>query len=259
MTMARWLVELYEYKVADLAAGREPAGGRRSLHEIEGELRSVSLEPQLLRRFLELRGRGRELTGGAPGGSPEAAVLAQALRDAPLAGTLLSPDGDYLLLRAAQRTAAALRGRPSGELPPGRYSAAGHTARVNVAFKAAAALPGWVAQRGEDTVRAALETALLQLGGAPVLAGQLLAGLGMPLPPVAYLRPGRQPMQLRLYHHRLLLWRVDTATVTVSQLGQPSGQLHSLGCYPLRDGVAALAVRPNLVGALYVPHLTAPL
>lgn len=259
MTMARWLVELYEYKVADLAAGREPPGGRRSLHEIEGELRALALEPQLLRRFLELRARARELSGTAPGGSPEAAVLAQSLRHAPLAGTLLSPDGDYLLLRAVHLAAATLRGREGGELPPGRYSAAGHAARVGLAFKAAAALPGWAAQRGEDPVRAALESALSRLGGAPVLAAQLLAGLRAPPPPVAYLRPGRQPMQLRLYHHRLLLWRVDTATVTLSQLGQPSGQVHSLGCYPLRDGVAALAVRPGLVGALYVPHLVTPL
>ena len=44
------LVELFEYKVADLQAGRDPRGGRRGLNELRQRLLSAPLDSMLLRR-----------------------------------------------------------------------------------------------------------------------------------------------------------------------------------------------------------------
>jgi hypothetical protein len=50
---AQWaeLVELYEYKVGDLLAGRTPRGGKRSLGDLRDLLLSAPLEGALLRHF----------------------------------------------------------------------------------------------------------------------------------------------------------------------------------------------------------------
>lgn len=45
------LIELYEYKVADLLAGNEPRGGRRSLVALRDVLLSADIESTLMRRF----------------------------------------------------------------------------------------------------------------------------------------------------------------------------------------------------------------
>ena len=45
------LVELYEYKVGDLLAGRNPKGGKRSLGDLRSVLTDAPLEGALLRRF----------------------------------------------------------------------------------------------------------------------------------------------------------------------------------------------------------------
>ncbi|MFC4454657.1 hypothetical protein [Deinococcus sonorensis] len=45
------LVELYEYKVRDLIAGRTPRGGRRSLGDLRDLLQAAPLDAALLRRF----------------------------------------------------------------------------------------------------------------------------------------------------------------------------------------------------------------
>jgi hypothetical protein len=45
------LVELYEYKVGDLLAGRSPRGGKRSLGDLRDLLMNAPLEGALLRRF----------------------------------------------------------------------------------------------------------------------------------------------------------------------------------------------------------------
>lgn len=46
------LIELYEYKVADVLSGRDPRGGRRSVSELRDALLGASLDSALLRRFM---------------------------------------------------------------------------------------------------------------------------------------------------------------------------------------------------------------
>ncbi len=46
------LIELYEYKVADVLSGRDPRGGRRSVIELRDALLGASLDSTLLRRFM---------------------------------------------------------------------------------------------------------------------------------------------------------------------------------------------------------------
>ncbi|GHF57328.1 hypothetical protein HNQ07_003772 [Deinococcus metalli] len=53
MTFWPELVELFEYKVADLVAGRVPRGGRRSLLNLRSDLLTAELEPPLQRRLIE--------------------------------------------------------------------------------------------------------------------------------------------------------------------------------------------------------------
>ncbi|AWN22621.1 hypothetical protein DKM44_04730 [Deinococcus irradiatisoli] len=50
MTRDAELVELFEYKVADIQAGRDPKGGRRSLAELREYLRGAALDPAMSRR-----------------------------------------------------------------------------------------------------------------------------------------------------------------------------------------------------------------
>ncbi|WP_207795317.1 hypothetical protein [Deinococcus koreensis] len=45
------LVELFEYKVADVLEGRQPRGGKRSLADLRSELLAAPLEPPLQRRL----------------------------------------------------------------------------------------------------------------------------------------------------------------------------------------------------------------
>ncbi len=44
------LVELFEYKVADIQAGRDPKGGKRALAELREYLRGAALDPAMVRR-----------------------------------------------------------------------------------------------------------------------------------------------------------------------------------------------------------------
>ncbi|MFC4637114.1 hypothetical protein [Deinococcus hohokamensis] len=90
--MTHWteLVELYEYKVADLLEGRSPRGGRRSLGALRDDLLSAPLDAGLLRRMMEADRRYRAF----------------------LKGNVISPLSDAPV-RAAVR--AAVRGRWSGE------------------------------------------------------------------------------------------------------------------------------------------------
>ncbi|MEW6421463.1 MAG: hypothetical protein AB1511_07025 [Deinococcota bacterium] len=53
MTYWAELVELYEYKVADVLAGRVPRGGRRSLADLRDTLLAAPLEPALYRRLIQ--------------------------------------------------------------------------------------------------------------------------------------------------------------------------------------------------------------
>ena len=47
-----WLLELYEYQVSDLLAGREPRGGERNLRELRGRLRQFEWPAPLRRRLI---------------------------------------------------------------------------------------------------------------------------------------------------------------------------------------------------------------
>ncbi|WP_102126708.1 hypothetical protein [Deinococcus planocerae] len=83
------LVELYEYRVADVLAGRTPRGGRRALAELRDTLLGAPLEPALHRRLLKsdreyragLDPRRVERAGAEPGSSP--AWSAPAAGDSP--------------------------------------------------------------------------------------------------------------------------------------------------------------------------------
>lgn len=55
------LIELYEYKVADLARGHEPLGGRRGVLELREQLFQASLSPALTRRFSKVDRHFKEL------------------------------------------------------------------------------------------------------------------------------------------------------------------------------------------------------
>ncbi|UTA49714.1 hypothetical protein MSS93_07325 [Deinococcus radiodurans] len=48
-----WLLELFEYQVGDLLAGREPRGGERSVRELRGHLRQSACPPPLRRRLIQ--------------------------------------------------------------------------------------------------------------------------------------------------------------------------------------------------------------
>ncbi|WP_043816525.1 hypothetical protein [Deinococcus maricopensis] len=62
--MDHWaeLVELFEYKVADLLADRLPRGGRRSVGELRDLLIGAPLDSALLRRFLQTDRQWRQYT-----------------------------------------------------------------------------------------------------------------------------------------------------------------------------------------------------
>ncbi|WP_157448879.1 hypothetical protein [Deinococcus peraridilitoris] len=66
------MVELYEYKVADVVAGRDPRGGRRSLVALRDALLYGSLDSALQRRFRHADRLWRDYTVVAP---PDAALL----------------------------------------------------------------------------------------------------------------------------------------------------------------------------------------
>lgn len=89
--MTHWaeLVELYEYKVADVLAGRVPRGGRRSLADLHEVLLAASLEPALYHRLLAGERQYRAHTRGG-GGTPETEPPRPAA-PAPLAPTALRP------------------------------------------------------------------------------------------------------------------------------------------------------------------------
>ncbi|HEX2863782.1 MAG TPA: hypothetical protein VHN99_04385 [Deinococcales bacterium] len=75
------LVELFEYKVNDLQAGRDPIGGRRSVRELRGFLAAAPLIGHLLRRFRTADRRYRDLDANAP--EPVAAPVMAAPAAAP--------------------------------------------------------------------------------------------------------------------------------------------------------------------------------
>lgn len=54
------LIELYEYKVADVVAGRNPRGGRHALNDLRRELLTLDLEPLLMRRLVQSDRQYRE-------------------------------------------------------------------------------------------------------------------------------------------------------------------------------------------------------
>nr|WP_246580347.1 hypothetical protein [Deinococcus aestuarii] len=118
---------MYEYRVADVLAGRVPRGGRRALSELRDLLLGAGLEPALQRRLLESDRRYRTRRGedgpaavrpeGRPGGPPAPAWSAPAAGDSP--ETRAWEELRRLAWHADLRVRAAGRTRPLwGE--PGR-------------------------------------------------------------------------------------------------------------------------------------------
>ena len=60
------LVELYEYKVADLIAGREPLGGKQSVKILRDSISKLTLSSQQLRRYRETDRKLREKSAASP-------------------------------------------------------------------------------------------------------------------------------------------------------------------------------------------------
>ncbi len=58
------LVELYEYRIADVLAGRTPRGGKRSLIDLRELLLPAPLDPALYRRFTEVDRHYRQNASG---------------------------------------------------------------------------------------------------------------------------------------------------------------------------------------------------
>lgn len=73
------LVELYEYKVADVLSEREPRGGKRSLRDLRSSLMSAPLSGQILKRFRVADRALRELTHGPSEITNNATLTSQSL------------------------------------------------------------------------------------------------------------------------------------------------------------------------------------
>ncbi len=73
------LVELYEYKVADMLSEREPRGGKRSLRDLRSSLMTAPLSGQILKRFRVADRALRELTHGPSEVTNNATLTAQSL------------------------------------------------------------------------------------------------------------------------------------------------------------------------------------
>lgn len=72
------LVELYEYKVADVLAGRVPRGDRRSLADLRDTLLAAPLEPALYRRLIQAD-RQYRAARRTEGGQPQSSLPLPAL------------------------------------------------------------------------------------------------------------------------------------------------------------------------------------
>lgn len=93
------LIELYEYKVADVVAGRDPRGGRRSLVALRDTLLYGSLDSTLLRRFRHADRLWRDYAVvAAPREVPGTALSAEALEDWSLPSSA-PPDAEGEVLR----------------------------------------------------------------------------------------------------------------------------------------------------------------
>ncbi|WP_117237442.1 hypothetical protein [Thermus sediminis] len=77
------LVDLYEYRVEDLAQGRVPKGGKRALLELRTLLVQVRLPGPLAKRFRQADARFRALRGGKAGGEPTPLDLPTLLPEEP--------------------------------------------------------------------------------------------------------------------------------------------------------------------------------
>ncbi len=81
MNAVEWisLVELYEYKVADMVSEREPRGGKRSLRDLRSSLMGAPLSGQILKRFRVADRALRELTHGPSETTNQTTITPQSL------------------------------------------------------------------------------------------------------------------------------------------------------------------------------------
>jgi hypothetical protein len=73
------LVELYEYKVADVVSEREPRGGKRSLRDLRSSLMTAPLSGQILKRFRVADRALRDLTRPPTEMTNQATITPQSL------------------------------------------------------------------------------------------------------------------------------------------------------------------------------------
>ncbi|WP_295819702.1 hypothetical protein [uncultured Deinococcus sp.] len=105
--MSRWmeLLELYEYKVADLVEGRVPRGGKRSLLNLRSDLLGRELEPALQRRLIEADRQFRAFTRTGQAPQTGTTVLQRAIPQAAWQAPITARPEEALAWEELQRLA----------------------------------------------------------------------------------------------------------------------------------------------------------
>lgn len=114
------LIELYEYKVADVLAGRVPRGGAHALNDLRDTLLKAPLEAPLLQRMMvtDRQYRAwRDIHESAAKGGEDNNEHAEHLIVAPEAGTVTEPQAASSIFAADAQSKRADYGLPEPELP----------------------------------------------------------------------------------------------------------------------------------------------
>ena len=181
----RWaeLVELYEYKVGDLIAGRIPRGGKRSLGDLRDLLVQAPLEGALLRRFGHTdriwRVHLKTLTGAST--APAQERSGHELRPGHVAGMVegLGDDGSGASLASEQRALEDLRFavwreavRNQSRLQTQQWLREPDLVTLRSAYALSVNL-----ERGENSMRVPHARDPLASLGTPSVAERMVAGL----------------------------------------------------------------------------------
>lgn len=180
------LVELYEYKVGDLLAGRNPRGGKRSLGDLREILLNSPLEGVLLRRFghtdriwkahlRALAGTREQADGGGGGGGSTPASsdwsgpMSQSFTGGLLAGPLADEQAALEGLRFSfWRESVRLQSKTQTQL----WLREGDLVTLRCAYALSVNL-----ERGETSMSVPHVGDPLASLGTPSVAGRIVAGL----------------------------------------------------------------------------------